>query len=167
MTTYFYSHNKAKNDDTNIHVLSQWYMSSFVDENGLEYNCAEQYMMAEKARLFLKKNKKNQNIIDKIMKTNTQSLIKKLGREVLDFDVNEWNNNKFNIVIKGNMLKFGQNEELKKILLDTGKTELVEASPYDPIWGIGYTATTAKKTDRSFWGQNLLGKALMNVRDKL
>lgn len=55
---------------------------------------------------------------------------------------------------------------LAKKLLETGERELVEASPYDRVWGIGYGAADAEDS-REFWGENLLGKALMRVRDRL
>ena len=42
----------------------------------------------------------------------------------------------------------------------------MKASPYDRIWGIGFSAANAgANTDH--WGENLLGKALMRVRDRL
>lgn len=55
---------------------------------------------------------------------------------------------------------------MAKILLDTGDSELVEAAPKDRIWGIGFGAKYAEDF-RQEWGQNLLGKALMEVRKRL
>ncbi|KAK4212533.1 hypothetical protein QBC37DRAFT_483735 [Rhypophila decipiens] len=45
--------------------------------------------------------------------------------------------------------------------------ELVEAASRDRIWGIGFTASNALKVEKEQWGQNLLGKALMEVRKRL
>ena len=74
----------------------------------------------------------------------------------------------FNIVVEGNMAKFQQNPELLAILLSTGNSTLVEASPYDNIWGIGMEASDNRVTTPNQWlGDNLLGKALMKVRDRL
>jgi ribA/ribD-fused uncharacterized protein len=74
---------------------------------------------------------------------------------------------KKNIVYKGNQLKFDQNEKLKKILLQT-KGLLVEASPYDTIWGIGLAEDHPDATNINKWrGQNLLGYILTNLRDNL
>jgi len=40
--------------------------------------------------------------------------------------------------------------------------------PYDTIWGVGLGEHHPDITDKSKWrGQNLLGKALMKVRDML
>lgn len=66
----------------------------------------------------------------------------------------------------GNYYKFTQDEELKRVLLDTGDRELVEASPRDRIWGVGFGAKNAEKS-RGKWGLNLLGQALMEVRDRI
>lgn len=76
---------------------------------------------------------------------------------------------KFEIVVQGNMHKFTVSEEaesLSKWLLATGDRELVEASPMDRIWGVGFTERDAG-VNRHRWGQNLLGKALMEVRRRL
>lgn len=73
---------------------------------------------------------------------------------------------KYNVVEEGNYMKFTQNENLKKLLLDTGERELVEASRFDRVWGIGYSAANALYVEKEEWGQNLLGKALMRVRER-
>ena len=63
--------------------------------------------------------------------------------------------------------KFSSDDILKENLLDTGKKRIVEASPYDKIWGIGHSNYSPKLHQRDTWGQNLTGKALMETRDKL
>lgn len=42
----------------------------------------------------------------------------------------------------------------------------MKASPYDRIWGIGFSAANAE-VNADYWGENLLGKVLMRVRDRL
>lgn len=70
------------------------------------------------------------------------------------------------VVERGNLFKFDQNEKLKKVLLETGDRILVEASPNDRIWGVGFNTEQALgKEDQ--WGENKLGKALMRVREQL
>lgn len=94
------------------------------------------------------------------------SRAKALGREVRNFDLDLWKREADRVVEDGNIAKFGQNEELKAILLGTGDKELVEASPDDKIWGIGFKGDEGEGRE-SEWGNNGLGKALMRARDRL
>ena len=142
--------------------FSQWWPCQF-EVDGVEYNCAEQYMMAAKARTF-----GDSETLEKILASDKPKIIKKLGREVRGFDERTWDAVKFDAVVDGNMAKFSQNPELKSFLLSTGDAELVEASPVDRIWGVGLAEGSPLIRDKSKWeGQNLLGKALMKVRDAL
>ena len=138
--------------------LCQWWKSKFVEDN-IEYCCCEQYMMYQKAILF-----NDEEIANKILNTKEPREHKKLGRLVKNFDENIWNQHKVEIVYNGNYLKFSQNEDLKEYLCDTYPYELVEANKYDRIWGIGMFSHDPNILDTSKWGQNLLGKTLMNVR---
>lgn len=88
-------------------------------------------------------------------------------RKIKNFDKKLWDQHKFNIVKKGNYYKFSQNSDLKNILLNTGNKILTEASSYDNIWGIGFSELDAVTTDPSKYGENLLGKVLMDVRSEL
>jgi len=140
--------------------LGQWYPCSFTVD-GHTYSCTEQYMMAQKAILF-----GDEEIFQEILSTDDPKKMKALGRKIKNFDPALWGANKCRIVYEGNMAKFGQNPEFKKLLLDTGDKVLVEASPYDKIWGIGLKDYQAAKVHPSEWqGENLLGFALMQVRD--
>ena len=151
ITSFFKSHSP----------FSQWYDSKFSDGENTYHNC-EQYMMAHKALLF-----KDYTTYKKIMQTTNPRDIKKLGREVKNFDQKIWDCHKFNIVRDGNYLKFSQNEDLLNILLSTKGTALVEASPYDKIWGVGLDEFNPDINNPYKWkGQNLLGYALMYVRDR-
>lgn len=136
----------------------QWYPSKFVDTEGHTYECTEQYMMYAKAKLF-----NDDETAKKILETNSPKLMKNLGRQVKGFVESVWDQHKFNIVVEGNMLKFTQNPDLKEMLLATGTSTLVELSPLDKIWGVG-----TEDPNPAYWnGQNLLGKALMEVRRRL
>jgi len=93
---------------------------------------------------------------------------KKLGREVTGFDPLVWDAQKYDLVVTGNYHKFSQHAELQEYLLTTGDRVLVEASPVDAIWGIGLAADHPDALQPARWpGQNLLGFALMEVRDQL
>ena len=142
--------------------FGQWTISPF-EIDGLNYVCAEQYMMAEKARLF-----GDYEISQQIMATESPREQKKLGKKVSGFKDEVWNAERSNIVVRGNIAKFSQNELLREKLLETGELRMVEASPLDKIWGIGLAANDPKAYDPNSWrGLNLLGNALEKVRDHL
>lgn len=140
--------------------FSNWYPAKFTSDNK-KFNCTEQYMMWSKAILFGDKE-----IAAKILKSTSPKEHKALGRKVKNFNPNIWDQNKENIVLKALRAKFSQNPELMKTLENTHPTLLVEASPWDRIWGIGYNEKTATQVDPSKWGENLLGKLLTQVRDE-
>lgn len=140
--------------------FSQWAESEFT-VNGIKYFTAEQWMMASKARLF-----GDNDTLVKILETKDPRKQKKLGREVVGFDKTIWDRNRFAIVLAGSIAKFSQNENLKKILMDTGTAVLVEASPKDDIWGIGMAEGDVGVDDPQNWkGLNLLGQALTAARE--
>lgn len=142
--------------------LSNWYKVNF-SVNGINYNCMEQFFMAEKARIF--NDKKSWNNIMKATKPNHQ---KGIGRQVRNFDASIWDENKVKITIEGLRAKFTQNPDLKNRLLKTNDAILVEASPFDKIWGVGLSQKEVLKTNFKDWkGENLLGFALMKVRDEI
>ena len=159
---YFWGQRRSEGEITKA-CLSQWYNSDFIVD-GIVYNCVEQFMMAEKARLF-----GEEQILAEILETSEQFRIKYLGKQIKNFDEEIWEKERYNIVVRGNIAKFSQNEEIKKFLLNTGYKVIVQASPYDYIWGIGLLEDEIIKTnDPTKWkGKNLLGFALMEVRDKL
>ena len=158
---FFWGHTPSKNGITKS-CFSQWYDCTFM-AGGVEYKTAEQYMMAQKALLF-----DDKKIYEEIMAASHPNEYKKLGRKISNFNEEVWNTHKMQIVIQGNLAKFGQNKELQEFLLQTGDRILVEASPYDKIWGIGLAADTPDIENPATWrGENLLGFALMEVREQL
>ena len=158
---FFWGDSERGNEVTKA-CLSQWYPSIFTVD-GTVYKTAEQYMMAQKALLF-----HDLAIYDEIIAAKHPRQCKALGQKVRPFSQTVWDENKFQIVVDGNMAKFSQNPILKSFLLQTGERVLVEASPYDKVWGIGMAEDNEKVENPSEWnGQNLLGFALMEVRDRL
>ena len=142
--------------------LSQWWLCNF-ESMGFTFHYAEQYMMAKKALLF-----GDYESFGKIMKTDSPANAKRYGRLVKNFNEYVWNRHRFDIVVEGNYLKFSQNKELGDYLLATGNAIIVEASPHDPIWGIGLSSDDRDALDPFKWkGLNLLGFALMEVRKRL
>lgn len=125
-------------------------------------------MMHHKALLFAPTD----SIVNSIVPKNSSTPVphprnlRSLGRKIPNFTDEIWEKNRFAIVVQGNYLKFTQNEKLKRQLLGTGEKEIVEASPRDRIWGVGFGAKRAGQ-ERERWGLNLLGKALMEVRERI
>ncbi|MDR1322740.1 MAG: NADAR family protein [Gracilibacteraceae bacterium] len=153
---------KPQNEAINESCLGQWRSSPFkVDID--EYSCAEQYMMAEKARLFA-----DEEVCAAIMKAKDPKAMKALGKKVRNFDQEIWDKAKYSIVLSGNYYKFSQDKKMREYLLSTRNRILAEASPMDTIWGIGLGKENEKAYDPSAWrGKNLLGFALMEVRDEI
>ncbi|GFR90993.1 GTP cyclohydrolase [Elysia marginata] len=142
--------------------FSQWHPSEFA-EGDTTFSCTEQYMMYHKAVCF-----KDHEIATKILKTNSPKEMKKLGRAVKNYDDDIWESKCYDVVKRGNMLKFSQNPELKEKLFSTRGKTLVEASPVDRKWGIGLAAKDSRSWNKSTWrGRNLLGYAITEVRDEL
>jgi len=142
--------------------FSQWYPAPFELE-GQRYATAEHWMMAGKARLF-----GDEAIHARIVASDDPAKVKALGRKIAGFDEARWVVHRYELVVAGNQAKFEQNPRLRDFLLSTGEQVLVEASPVDPIWGIGLAADHPDATRPEAWqGLNLLGFALMDVRDRL
>src|SRR6187551_1749647 len=159
---FFWGHTQKNEVMTDKSCFSQWFPSPFrVD--GVLYLTAEHWMMAKKAELF-----NDIEITQQILESETPAIAKELGRKVKNFDNEQWSKACFEIVVEGNINKFSQRDELRKFLLNTGDKVIVEASPGDTIWGIGLSQDNPKAMDPSAWrGKNLLGFALMEVRDYL
>lgn len=140
--------------------LSQWYQCYF-EVDDIYYNSAEQFMMAEKARLF-----HDEDALQKIMQAYDPMEQKKLGRRVQGYEDAMWKTCCFDAVVRGNVAKFSQNLKLRDYLISTGEKILVEASPKDAVWGIGLDEESPDAINPIRWpGTNLLGFALMEVRD--
>jgi len=131
--------------------------------DGLRYQTTEHYMMVQKAALF-----GDHQAAERALDAESPKQAKAIGRSVRGFDAKTWDANRWRIVVDGNIAKFSQNRDLRDFLLSTGDRVLVEASPVDSIWGIGLDKSEALLTGPDLWpGLNLLGFALMEVRDQL
>lgn len=155
---FFYGHDPEKKGVGDKAVFSQWYIKPFMVDSH-RYVCMEQYMMSEKALLF-----KDMEMLKQILNTKDPATCKKLGRKVKNFDSEIWNEHSQKIVFKGNYAKFSQNSRLKELLLSTGDKVLVEASPFDKIWGIGMRPCKAAEDHNNWRGKNQLGYTLTRVK---
>lgn len=178
----FYSHKeKTYKTDQFRAYFSQFYQEEFVGKTkGIPYElpidakyidnvvfmCRESYMHACKALIF-----GDLATYDKIIKEINPNSVKSLGRKVKGFKENTWKDWAYKIVVNGNYLQFSQNDKMKKALIDTKDSIIAEASSDDNIWGIGKREINIKNVDELkkliTKDNNLLGKALMEVRDIL
>jgi len=144
--------------------LSNWAKSPiFLD--GATYNCVEQWIMASKARAC-----GDQSVQEQVMQTKNPRKQKGLGRSIDKKAVDRyWKvQQKWNVQLRGCRAKFQQNHKLATSLLQTGQKPIAEASPSDEIFGIGLAPSNPLAQDPANWkGLNLLGKALMQVRNEL
>ncbi|NVM62924.1 hypothetical protein FHW88_001200 [Mucilaginibacter sp. SG538B] len=157
---FFWGHTPKAGEQVGKFCFSQWYELPF-EVDGITYRTAEHWMMAKKAWLF-----NDFEIHERIVNAVKPGEAKDLGREVKNFDDQLWKTERFEIVKQGNIHKFSQNQRFADYLIATGDRVLVEASPRDTIWGIGGENPKAQHPD-TWRGLNLLGFALMEVRDVL
>lgn len=150
------------NPDEENGYLSNWYLSNF-KIGSTQFSSMEQYMMYQKAIVF-----NDTKSAKKILETTDVSKIKALGRQVSNYNDKYWNGVRQIIIYKGLLEKFSQNKDLKKRLLNTGNDILAECAVQDKIWGIGLSMKDVNRWDMEKWrGENLLGFALMMVREEL
>lgn len=143
--------------------MSNFYKSKF-QEDGIQFVCSEQYFMYYKCLQF---EPNNVELQQKILTETSGSKIKRLGRQVQNFDEVIWGKVCMKIMENGIQLKIDQNPTLREKLLATGNKILYEASKNDKKWGIGFNENDAINVSPEKYGKNMLGKALMNVRKNL
>ncbi len=142
--------------------MSNWFLSDFTID-GVNFTSMEQYMMYSKAVCF-----NDKVIAAQILNTQDVAHIKELGRSVLGYNENIWNGMRQIIIYEGLLAKFTQNDSIREQLKNTGNAILAECAVRDCIWGIGLAMDNPKRLDISQWrGQNLLGYALMMVRNRV
>lgn len=150
------------NPEEEYGFLSNWLLSDF-QLDGIRYSSMEQYMMYQKAMLF-----QDRETAERILQTDHAAEIKGLGRSVKHYEETMWAGRRQIIVYCGLVEKFGQKAELKEALLATGNAVLAECAVKDCIWGIGLSMKDERRFDITKWrGQNLLGYALMEVRERI
>lgn len=150
------------NPDEENGYLSNWYRSDFTVA-GMQFSSMEQFMMYKKAICF-----SDIKIARKIQETSDVSKIKELGRQVSGYNENIWNGLRQITVYEGLLEKFSQNRVLCEKLKETKNTILAECAVKDRVWGIGLSMNDPRRLDIREWkGQNLLGYALMLVREKI
>lgn len=159
---FFRGHRPRRDGRIGPGCLSQWWPAP-IRVGGVSYPTAEHFMMAGKARLF-----GDEVMTPRIIEASSPGDAKALGRAVQGYDEELWAASRYGIVVEGNIAKFGQHPDLLAYLAATAGRVLVEASPADRVWGIGLAADDSRVGRPSQWeGLNLLGFALMDVRERL
>lgn len=141
-------------------VFSNWHPCKF-EYFGVQFTSSEQAFMYEKALFF-----NDSETAELILKTDNPREQKQLGRKVVNYDEHEWNEVRYVIMMAVLVRKFNQNPDLLNELRTYKGFEFVEASPYDRIWGIGYSEYDALDHIND-WGENLLGKILTELSQTL
>jgi ribA/ribD-fused uncharacterized protein len=140
--------------------FSNFYKAPFTYA-GLEFSCSEQLFMYAKAKLF-----KDNERAKRILNAKTPATMKRNGRQVKGFDPIVWDQYKEDFMFLALREKINQNSKIKQKLLKTSPALLVEASPWDTIWGVGLAKNDPLIHDPANWqGTNLLGKLLTDLRD--
>lgn len=139
---------------------------NWVYKGSVGFFCTEQAFMFAKALYF-----KDFECARKILaQKDSPMACKNLGRHVKNYDDKKWNKVRYDVMRDVNLAKYQQNKDLCKKLFnpDFCHKTFVEASPIDCIWGVGLDLFDDRIVDPANWkGQNLLGKALTEVRDTI
>lgn len=144
-------------------LFSNWYPSKY-NLNGNTFLCVEQGFMYEKALLFGDTTIANQILVTPYDPKTSKAL----GRKVSNFNETLWSQHREDCMLKHLRARISQDSALEKALLETGDKTIVEASPFDRIWGIGLESKNPLSDNPSTWrGLNLLGKAYMQVREEI
>lgn len=142
--------------------LSNWYLSPFVVDD-IRFSSTEQYIMYKKCVLF-----GDEKSAQKVLATEDTKKQKSIGRNASGYISNVWAGARQSIAMRGLFAKFSQNADLKQKLLDTDDAYLVECSRTDKVWSCGRKLDDDRRLDAALWdGQNILGFALMEVREML
>jgi len=134
-----------------------------IEFNNTMYNSAKQAISAELAKVF-----NDQENLQKIMIAESP--------EEVNYDLDDvpgeaaqdkWNDNIKQLIYDVNIAKFNQYPELVTRLLETKTAVLGAYIPNDNLIGIGLSLDNIQSKNPINWtGQNLLGKALMDIREK-
>jgi len=130
--------------------FSNWYVGKPFEAEGKLWPTSEHYFMALKTT--------DPKAREQIRKAKTPREAKDLAgpKGIIKLRDN-WDNIKFDMMVRACYEKFSQDEELKALLLSTGDAPIHEDCD-DEWWGGGPNYPN---------GKDLLGKALMKVREQL
>ena len=152
--------------DTNDYGFLSLKWTVEIQFNDTMYNSAYQAIAAEIAKSFNDKDN-----LQKIMIAESPNDVNyTLANVPGDIEANEtkWNDNTKRLLYDVNIAKFNQYPELAARLLETKNATLGAYIPDDNLIGIGLSIDNIQAKNPVNWtGQNLLGKALMGIRQKI
>ena len=141
--------------------LSNWYLSE-LRYKGHTFHSVEQAYQWEKAT-----QANDVRVAKKLLYTTSPRVAKSLGRSVKGLAASKWDENKKNVMRELVKIKFSENLDLSKELLNSKDLTLVEAG-MDLFYGVGLSITNADIFDSTKWkGRNHLGDILCSVRKDL
>ena len=121
----------------------------FFDDSGLYWPTSEHYFQAQKFE--------SKELSEKIRLLSNPMDAAIEGRNRMNPLKEDWEQIKQDVMFYAVEQKFNQNTVLKELLLSTDHLEIIEHTINDGYWGDGGDGS----------GKNMLGKILMEVRDKL
>lgn len=144
-------------------IFSNWAHTPYKDGNGNKFITSEQHFMYLKAKFF-----NDERAMLKIMATDDPSAAKHIGRKIENYNEALWSKSRYEIMVDVLRHKFCNNKAAYTQLVKYKKYSFVEASAFDRIWGIGLDTNDDRIFNESEWlGENLLGKAIAQVRDEM
>lgn len=169
--------NGNKEDKENNRVFSNFYKSKFwaPDINGkiVDFYYSEQYFMYVKSLIFRD---------DESAKTILHhpeygpADFKRIGRQLKNYNhyKKTWELQRQKVMYNALAFKFAA-PKMKQQLLDTANRQMIEASPFDKLWGAGQSANDLRKKNfhkspNQRWdyaGQNRQGKLLEQLRSDI
>jgi ribA/ribD-fused uncharacterized protein len=153
-----------ENPETNDYGFLSLKWTVEIEFNNTMYNSAKQAIAAELAKVF-----NDQESLQRIMIADTPEEVSyELDDVPGDENQAKWNDNIKQLLYDVNIAKFNQYPELVTRLLETKTAILGAYIPNDNLIGIGLSLDNIQSKNPINWtGQNLLGKALMDIREKI
>ena len=144
-----------------LNPLSNFYNCEFQYQN-LVFHSSKQLIQYNKAKHF-----RDNVTMAQILSASTPLECKRLAREIVNYNEDNWRMVAKNMCFEGLKEKFAQNPTLAETLLKTDNKTLVECS-FDRIWGNGVPLGDRSCIDRQKWyNVGILGEMLMEIRSQL
>ena len=162
------------NVDSNVYFLdlkekividtpfSNFNMNFPISIGGRSYNCNEQYIQSEKAKLF-----DNAESFKNIMSSTDPREMKRLGRQVKGYIDAKWKEHSHTTIMDCVRRKIYDYGKMQELLLATGNKTIGEGTP-DMHFGVGLHISDPRVLNADEWkGKNIMGTALMEVRSEI